>query len=120
MFIRPLNLLILLMAAVALLPMKAAASTDPIDFGRLPLRIFNDRDGLPQIVVNTIAFDKRGYLWVGTQDGAAYYNGRRWTVVHMPHRNVSNWITEILMASDGSIWFATYIGGVARLKDDQW
>jgi ligand-binding sensor domain-containing protein len=28
-----------------------------------------------------MAFDSKGYLWVGTQDGAAYYNGRKWIAV---------------------------------------
>src|SRR5262245_2284126 len=48
---------------------------------RPAFRTYTDRDGLPQNVVNAIAMDSRGYLWVGTQSGAAYYNGHRWVPV---------------------------------------
>src|SRR5437870_1655648 len=83
-------------------------------------RVFTDRDGLPQNTVRSIALDKKGYLWVGTQDGAAFYNGRKWAVVNMPNRNISNWVTALLVASDGSIFFGTNGGGLCRLKDGDW
>ncbi|HNH83267.1 MAG TPA: protein kinase, partial [Acidobacteriota bacterium] len=57
---------------------------------------------------------------VGTQDGAAFYNGRQWTVVNMPNRTASNDVTNILAASDGSLWFTTNGGGLANLKDGNW
>ncbi|MCS6885286.1 MAG: two-component regulator propeller domain-containing protein [Acidobacteriota bacterium] len=75
---------------------------------------------MPQNSINGIAFDKQGRLWVGTADGAAYYNGRTWTVVNMPNRQVSNNIYSLLAASDGSVWFGLFQGGIAKLKDDQW
>jgi len=67
-----------------------------------------------------MAFDKKGYLWVGSQDGAAYYNGRAWTVVNMPNRTISNFVRSIVVASDESIWFGRQEGGVSRLKDGTW
>jgi ligand-binding sensor domain-containing protein len=81
------------------------------------VRVYGDEDGLPQVTIHAIALDKRGYLWVGTQDGAARYNGRAWTVVDMPNRTLSNWVNAILVGSDGSIWFGTNGGGLARLTD---
>src|SRR5882672_11240000 len=48
---------------------------DPARSGRVAFTHFTDRNGLPQNAIQAIAFDRRGYLWVGTQDGAAYYNG---------------------------------------------
>src|SRR5687767_5289003 len=72
---------------------------DPAGAGRLAFRHFTDRDGLPQNAIQAMAFDQRGYLWVGTQDGAAYYDGRAWTVVNMPNRTVSNFVRSILVAA---------------------
>ncbi|MBP6703899.1 MAG: response regulator [Vicinamibacteria bacterium] len=88
--------------------------------GRLPLRVFTDRDGLPQNAITAIAFDRDGALWIGTKDGAARYNGRIWTSVSMPKGCASNWIQAILQTRDGSLWFATRGGGVARLLEGAW
>ncbi len=93
---------------------------DPVLSGRVGFNHFTDRDGLPQNAIQAMAFDHKGYLWVGTQDGAAFYNGRVWTVVNMPNRTVSNFVRSILVAGDGSIWFGRQEGGVSRLKDGSW
>jgi serine/threonine protein kinase/ligand-binding sensor domain-containing protein len=93
---------------------------DAADVGRLAFRIFTDRDGLPQNAIMAMAFDQKGYLWVGTEDGAAYYNGRKWIVVDMPNRTLSNNIRALIVASDGTIWFGRQDGGLSGLKDGKW
>lgn len=92
---------------------------DPLEIGRPYFRVFSDKDGLPQNSVQSITVDKKSYLWVATQDGAAYYNGQHWTAVNMPNQKVSNYIRALYAGSDGSMWFGTY-AGVWRLKDKQW
>src|SRR5688500_16581794 len=97
-------------------PDPAGAAQNPhaydiADFGRLPVGIFDDRDGLPQNSVQALAVDRKGYFWIGTEDGAAYYNGRTWTAVDMPNHARSNYIRKIASGSDGSLWFGTYGGG---------
>src|SRR5262245_28593726 len=87
---------------------------------RPPVRVYDDKDGLPQASVHAMAFDHKGYLWVGTQDGAAFYNGRIWTVVDMPQRTVSNLVQAILVGADGSLWFGTHRGGLSRLARGEW
>ncbi|HNC45619.1 MAG TPA: two-component regulator propeller domain-containing protein, partial [Acidobacteriota bacterium] len=74
---------------------------------RPAIRCFSDRDGLPQNSVMCLEVDQRGYLWAGTQDGAACFNGRAWTTLNMPNQTASNYVRAILPASDGSIWFGT-------------
>ena len=78
--------------------------------GRPAFRFFGSEQGLPQITPQAFAVDARGFLWTGTQDGAAVYNGRTWKAVDMPNREESNTIKDILASADGSIWFATTIG----------
>jgi signal transduction histidine kinase/CheY-like chemotaxis protein/ligand-binding sensor domain-containing protein len=112
-----------LITAALLTVVLAAPSTSLADWttlGRLPLRVFTDRDGLPQNAVTAIEFAADGALWIGTKDGAARYNGRVWSSVPMPKGMTSNWINDIVKASDGSLWFATRGGGAARLKDGSW
>lgn len=88
--------------------------------GRPASRTFTSRDGLPQNSLMSMAFDRRGYLWVGTQDGAATYNGRAWTVTNLPNREASNMIRCVFVDSSGAIWFGRQDGGAARLLDGEW
>jgi signal transduction histidine kinase/CheY-like chemotaxis protein/ligand-binding sensor domain-containing protein len=87
--------------------------------GRPVFRFFGSEQGLPQITPQAFAVDARGFLWTGTGDGAAVYNGRTWKAVDMPNREESNTIRDILASADGSIWFATTIG-LAHLQNGQW
>src|SRR5262245_25968355 len=75
---------------------------DPVDFGRPVLSVFRDKDGLPQNAVMALAVDTRGYLWTGTQDGIAVYNGRGWSVRDLPNRTLSNFVRSMIIASDGA------------------
>jgi len=91
-----------------------------LDIGTYSIRVFRDSDGLPQNTVHAIVSDRHGFLWIGTQDGAAYYDGRRWHGVDMPNRTRSNFVRAILSAADGSLWFATQAGGLHRYQDGRW
>ena len=106
----------LLAAAPAL---AAGSSGVPGPAGRPAFRFFGSEQGLPQITPQAFAVDARGFLWTGTEDGAAVYNGRTWKAVDMPNREESNTIKDILASADGSIWFATTIG-LAHLQNGQW
>src|SRR4051812_20981480 len=95
-------------------------ASDPIDAGLPVIRVFRDKDGLPQNAAMTMAIDERQYLWTGTQDGIALYNGRSWAVRDLPERTLSNFVRSMLIASDGSVWCGRENGGIARLKNGQW
>jgi len=81
-------------------------------------RTWSEADGLPQNSINAIAADPNGRLWVGTQDGAAYYNGQTWQALRMPNHTRSNIISPkcLLAAPDSSIWFGTEGGGLHSLR----
>ncbi|MBI4750444.1 MAG: response regulator [Acidobacteria bacterium] len=107
-------------AAPASLPgQKPSPQAHPPN-GRPGLKIFTTQDGIPQSALLSLAFDQKGYLWAGTQDGAARYNGQTWQVINLPERFVSNYIRTVLGTGDGSVWFGTRNGGLARFKDNQW
>ena len=67
-----------------------------------------------------LAFDHRGALWVGTQDGVAWRDGRNWNLVDMPDRAISNYVEAVCPSADGSIWFGRQDGGLAQLKQGGW
>jgi len=104
-------------AIVAGMAATASAGVDPLLASRPSVRAYTERDGLPQGTIHAITFDRKGYLWVGTQDGAARFNGRTWTQFDMPDRTVSNFVRAVLPARDGSLWFGREEGGLVRLRD---
>jgi serine/threonine protein kinase/ligand-binding sensor domain-containing protein len=115
-------------------PARAAAtyaSPDPPIRFTPAVRTFTDEVGIPQNSVTAIVTDRQGRLWVGTQDGAAHFNGRNWTTLNMPacgepgepKRIVSNWVTAILPRRNGEIWFGTQKDGIHVYnhdKDNKW
>ncbi len=92
---------------------------DPVFHGRPNIRVFTDRDGLPQNAVHALAFDNEGFLWAGTKDGAVRYDGRTWTTVNLPSELHSNWIEALAADPSGGMWFGTS-GGVGRLSHGVW
>lgn len=98
---------------------SGAITKDITTIGRYGFRVFTDRDGLPQNSITAITFDLKGYLWVGTLDGIACYNGRKWTVKKLPNRHASSYVRTLAAMADGSLWVGTS-GGLSILKNDQW
>lgn len=80
------------------------------------VRVWQTDDGLPQNSVHAIAQSEDGYLWVGTHEGLARFDGVRFTPPDdktLKH----GWITALCAGSDGSLWIGCEGSGVARMKD---
>ncbi|MBX7221528.1 MAG: hypothetical protein K1Y36_16375 [Blastocatellia bacterium] len=99
-------------------PAPPVPPADIADVASPFFRVYSDKDGLPQNTLQTMTLDKKGYLWVGTLDGAAYYNGRNWTKVTMPEGAASNIVNFIKRLRNGDLWFATDGGGLHRLNQE--
>ncbi len=97
-------------------PSAPAGLIDPVDAAIPAFRTFSDADGLPQNSIQAMVLDKQGRLWAATQDGAAYFNGRVWTVVDMPRQVSSNFIRAMVVSRDGSLWFGTFGGGICHFE----
>ena len=76
-------------------------------------------DGLPQNSVFAIAQTRDGYLWVGTKEGLARFDGVRFAALDedAPAELKQGWITALCAAGDGSLWIGCDGYGLARLKD---
>ncbi len=83
------------------------------------LRTWQTDEGLPQNSVHAIAQTADGFLWVGTEDGLARFDGIRFTLFHdndAPQlRHVA--ITSLLATRDGSLWIGAVGSGLTRLKE---
>src|SRR3569623_1151943 len=76
--------------------------------------VFTARDGLPQNAVMALARDGVGFLWVGTEQGLARFDGERFRrLPGLPDDNIST-----LTAEDRVLWVGSYGGGIARVELD--
>ena len=75
--------------------------------------------GLPSSAANKIAQDHDGYLWIGTEDGLARYDGVAFRVYRYDARDASsiggNNISSLLVDRDDSLWCGGEETGLNRL-----
>jgi signal transduction histidine kinase/ligand-binding sensor domain-containing protein/CheY-like chemotaxis protein len=93
---------------------------DPLQHGRLPIKVYTDADGLPLNSITALAVDEGGYLWVGTQDGLAVYNGHHWSAADFPSGTTSKWVKALVASSDGGIWAGMNGAGLLRFAKGAW
>jgi len=73
-------------------------------------------NGLPQNVIRGLAQTPDGYLWIATLDGAARFDGVRFTVFNKSNTPgiASNRFGSMMQARNGDLWFTSEGGNVTR------
>jgi len=95
----------------------------PANPARLPsqlsLDLRDDRAGLPQNSVQAIAQTTDGYIWLGTQQGVARFDGARFTILDRQSRPALEQPYVWALEADprGGLWIGTEEGGLSHLKD---
>lgn len=81
-------------------------------------RSWQFEDGLPHNTVNAVTQTRDGYLWVGTLEGLARFDGYQFTVFRPEDTPglKSATIRGLLETQDGSLWIATD-EGLSRFRD---
>ncbi|HLM75734.1 MAG TPA: two-component regulator propeller domain-containing protein, partial [Polyangiaceae bacterium] len=82
--------------------------------------IWRSKDGLPQDTVQAIAQTRDGYLWLGTLEGLARFDGVRFTTFdtgNTPELR-HNVVLALSEGRDGELWIGT-TGGLAKLENGQ-
>ncbi len=77
---------------------------------------------VPRDVVGSLAQDRAGFLWVGTSDGLARFDGYRLRAIERAgdsavQRNLG-WVRSLAAARDGRVWIGTEINGLAVYDPD--
>lgn len=76
--------------------------------------VWTQEHGLPQDTVRAIAQTKDGYLWLGTDEGLAQFDGYDFIVFNKENGALpSNSVSALWAARDGSLWIGT-LGGLTR------
>jgi ligand-binding sensor domain-containing protein len=79
----------------------------PAQYTQPPYRHYTLRDGLPQMQINEIFQDSRGYIWFGTKGGLGCYNGDKFLSFYEKDGLLRDFIYKIGEDKQGNIWINT-------------
>src|SRR5690606_7703837 len=99
---------------VAIIGLLVIATLAAPAWARLPetprLRQLTVADGLPSNVIHALAGDRSGYLWIGTADGLARYDGVGFRVWRKEDGLPANAVSALHVDADDRLWIATTAG----------
>lgn len=80
---------------------------------------WTSESGLPQNSVHAIAQTADGFLWLGTEEGLARFDGRHFRIYDRRHSGTlaSDYIQTLCASRDGSLWIGTD-GGLSHFYPD--
>lgn len=80
---------------------------------------YTTKEGLPSNTITAIIQDKKGFIWIGTNNGLSVYNAIDFNTYSVVHGMSNNWITSIAESpvEPGTIWVGTIAGGLNKFKD---
>ncbi|HEY6328393.1 MAG TPA: two-component regulator propeller domain-containing protein [Blastocatellia bacterium] len=115
--IPPLLLLMACSAVVLLLAERGHAQDSTRAITQYVIDSWSSKDGLPANAVKSIEQTPDGYLWLGTEEGLARFDGSHITVfnkVNTPELQFAG-ISCLHVDSGGALWIGTY-GGITVMK----
>jgi ligand-binding sensor domain-containing protein/signal transduction histidine kinase len=83
------------------------------------IRSWGTEAGLPQNTVTTMLQTKDGYLWLGTRDGLARFDGVRFKVFGLEDGLPSVDILSLLEDHQGVLWIGTDGAGLCRMRQNR-
>lgn len=99
-----------------------AQSTERMAMDGWARESWTQQNGLRSDQVNALAQSADGYLWIGTPDGLARFNGSEFT--YFDHLSVDalhdDDVRQLAMGRDNSVLVATARGGVSFLNQGYW
>jgi diguanylate cyclase (GGDEF)-like protein len=102
-------------------PLRATALNPLKPVSQYIQTVWTTDAGLPQTSVYSIAQTPDGYLWVGTEEGLARFDGVQFQA--FDRRNTpalpANYIHRLLAMPDGSLWIGTD-SGLTHLRSGHW
>src|SRR5262244_2679490 len=82
---------------------------------------YETRDGMPHGLANSIAQTADGYLWNGSEEGLARFDGASFTI--FDHRRTegipTNEFTSLAVDAAGTLWAGTREHGILHLVDGE-
>ncbi|MCX6582278.1 MAG: response regulator [Candidatus Aminicenantes bacterium] len=112
------SILSIILLIVPVLCQYALDPEKPVDF--YIHDVLDTEDGLPQNTILAVRQTRDGYLWLGTQEGLARYNGKDIRVFDLGNTRgfPGNSITALVEDTDGALWMGSN-KGIGRLKNGE-
>ncbi|MBL7789049.1 MAG: histidine kinase [Chitinophagales bacterium] len=79
-------------------------------YSQVILEHLTKKDGLPSNNISTISQDKEGYIWIGTDNGAARYDGKTIKTFTVDDGLTSNEVTGFYPDPLGRVWITCFGG----------
>lgn len=83
---------------------------------RIPFKNLNVADGLPQSFISGLVQDSTGFIWIGTRDGVARYDGRKFKVFrHVPGDTstlANNTVSNLFLDRHNRLWICYETGDI--------
>jgi ligand-binding sensor domain-containing protein/AraC-like DNA-binding protein len=110
------NLLLLLVLTVENFALDPSTGLD-----KYIHRKWSVKDGLPHDSVTCFAQDTKGFIWVGTDNGLARFDGDDFKIFNKSNTKEikNNSITSLYASTDGTLWIGTDGGGISILKNNR-
>jgi len=80
---------------------------------------YSSSDGLPDNSVRCVYFDSKGFLWIGTEEGLARFDGEEFIKYSRSTSSTNlsgSVITDIEEDEEGNLWLATQDGGICHFN----
>ncbi len=84
-----------------------------------PEKLYTVDDGLPQSIITTILKDSNGYLWIGTNEGMARFDGSVFENYTQYNGYPFHLISGIIETKPGVLWVTDYGFGLFELKENK-
>ncbi len=86
-----------------------------VDVERSTWRHYTTEDGIPSMIVYSLAVDDDGVVWIGTQRGVAKYDGSSFTAYVEGSGLMDSRIRKVRVDHNNNVWLAMIEGGAARI-----
>lgn len=83
------------------------------------IRRLSENEGLPQSFISGLVQDRQGFVWIGTRNGLARYDGHDFRIFQHEFSDInslsSNAITHLQLSRDNSLWIKYETGEIDAL-----
>lgn len=80
---------------------------------------YNTSNGLPSDIVYNVVQDKKGYIWIATDNGIVKFNGSTFKKFQLNEGLPSNDIFGLAVDSKNRIWLTGYYNGLYYIENDK-
>ena len=110
----------MLIAGLWLASAVCASEIDVDQIGRVPAKLYDEGNGLPDPTVTAVAQAPDGHVWVGTLRGLSRFNGLMMTPVPGPGGQFTGVVRDVAVTPDGRVWVSMTGVGVFVSTDTGW